>query len=209
MMPADCERFTQAIRRFDEANAEDPEVEVVDGVPYPKELLYAQRMSEWLQRYAPDASEALRLAVRCQHIRRWAIPRQDYPMDRRGYLQWRSTLARFHGDTAAAILRDVGYDDATIQRVRTLLRKEGLKRDAEVQCLEDVICFVFLEHYCAAFARQHETTKVLDILRKTWNKMSDRGHEVARTLTPPPELQQLIAAALATEPAKSSAEQQV
>ena len=205
-MPADSERFTQAIRRFDAANAEDPEVEAVDGVSYPKELLYARRMTDWLQRYAPDASEALRLAVRCQHIRRWAIPRHDYPMDRRGYLQWRSTLARFHGDTAAEILRGVGYDDTMIQRVRSLLRKEGLKRDAEVQCLEDVICFVFLENYCADFARQHETAKALGILRKTWNKMSERGHEVARTLTLPPELRQLIEAALAADPADASAE---
>ena len=92
-MAADSERFTKAIRRFDAANAEDPETEVVEGESYPRELLYAQRMSAWLERYAPDASEALRLAVRCQHIRRWVIPRRDYPMDRRGYLQWRTTLA--------------------------------------------------------------------------------------------------------------------
>jgi hypothetical protein len=198
-MPADAERFTEAIQRFDAANAEDPQREVVEGVSYPKELLYAQRMTVWLDRFAPDASEALRLAARCQHIRRWMIPRQDYPMDRRGYLQWRTGLAKFHADTAAGILREVGYEDEIIGRVRALLRKEGLKRDPEVQCLEDVICLVFLESYCADFAKQHDAAKVLPIIRKTWDKMSPRGHEVARTLDLPQGVYQLVEAALTAE----------
>lgn len=193
------QRFQHAIARFDAANAEDPHPEVFAGVTYPKELLYAQRMTAWLDRLAPDASEALRLAARCQHIRRWMIPRRDYPMDRHGYLRWRTTLAQFHADTAGAILREVGYDDATIRRVQSLLRKQELKRDADVQCLEDVICLVFLESYCADFAGRHEATKVIDILRKTWKKMSPRGREVARTLPLSAAAQQLLAAAL-TDP---------
>jgi len=198
-MIADLERFNAAIARFDAANADDPTTEVFQGAVYPKELLYAQRMTAWLDNIAPEASEALRLAVRCQHIQRWTIPRHTYAMDRHGYLRWRTTLAKFHADTAAAILRDVGYDDATIQRVQTLLRKERLKRDPEVQCLEDVICLVFLEHYLAAFATQHDEVKVLDILRKTWTKMSPRGHEVALTLPMSPEARRLVEQAL-TEP---------
>ena len=164
---------------------------------YPKELLYAQRMTAWLDKLAPDASEALRLAVRCQHIRRWTIPRHTYALDRRGYLRWRTMLAKFHADTAAAILRDVGYAAATIHRVQTLLRKEGLKRDPEVQCLEDVICLVFLENYCAAFATQHDEAKVLDILQKTWKKMSPHGREVALTLPIPTATRRLVEQALA------------
>jgi len=198
-MIADLERFNAAIARFDAANADDPTTEVFHGAVYPKELLYAQRMTAWLDNLAPEASEALRLAVRCQHIQRWTIPRHTYAMDRHGYLRWRTTLAKFHADTAAAILRDVGYDDATIKRVQTLLRKERLKRDPEVQCLEDVICLVFLEHYLAAFATQHDEVKVLDILRKTWTKMSPRGHDVALTLPMSPEARRLVAQAL-TEP---------
>jgi hypothetical protein len=203
-MPANDDRFANAIRRFDAANAEDPTLEVVDGVAYPKELLYAQRMTAWLERFAPDASEALRLATRCHHIRRWVIPRDHYPMDRRGYLQWRSTLGKYHADTAADILRDVGYDEATIQRAQSLVRKEGLKRDPEVQCLEDVICLVFLEHSCADFARQHDAGKALGILRKTWNKMSAHGREVARASSLPPEVLRMIEAALAAEPGAAS-----
>ena len=199
-MPVDSERFTEAIRRFDAANAEDPHHEVVDGTSYPKELLYSQRMTAWLERFAPDASEALRLAARCQHIRRWMIPRNQYPMDLRGYLQWRTTLGKFHAETAATILQEVGYGEATIRRVRSLLRKEGLKRDLEVQCLEDVICLVFLESYCADFAGQHESAKALSILRKTWSKMSPRGREVARMAGLRMDVQRLIDAALAAGP---------
>ena len=198
-MPADLERFTEAMRRFDAANGEDPHREVVDGVSYPKELLYAQRLTAWLERFAPEASEALQLAARSQHIRRWTIPRGHYPMDRRGYLQWRTALATFHADTAATILREVGYEEAMIQRVRSLLRKEGLRRDPEVQCLEDVICLVFLESYCAEFARQHDAAKAIGILRKTWSKMSPRGREVARTAGLRLDVQRLIDAALTAE----------
>jgi hypothetical protein len=196
-MVIDPERFKAAISRFDAANAEDPTTEVFQGVVYPKELLYAQRMTTWLDKLAPDASETLRLAVRCQHIQRWAIPRHTYPMDRTGYLRWRTTLAKFHADTAAEILRDVGYDDSTIRRVQTLLRKERLKRDSEVQCLEDVICLVFLENYLAEFATQHDEAKILDILQKTWKKMSTRGHEVALTLSMSPAARRLVEQALA------------
>jgi hypothetical protein len=153
-------------------------------------------MTTWLDKLAPDASEVLRLAVRCQHIQRWTIPRHTYAMDRTGYLRWRTTLAKFHADTAAAILREVGYDDATIRRVQTLLRKESLKRDPEVQCLEDVICLVFLENYLAEFATQHDEAKIIDILQKTWKKMSSHGHEVALTLPMSPEAHRLVAQAL-------------
>lgn len=195
---SDATRFDAAIARFDAANAADPNTEVFEGRTYPKELLYAQRMSAWLDKLAPDASEALCLAARCQHIQRWAIARRDFPMDRRGYLRWRTTLARFHATTAGDIMREVGYDEETISRVQRLLRKEGLKRDAEVQCLEDVACLVFLESYFADFATQHEADKVIDIVQKTWKKMSLQGHEAALTLRLSSEAQALVAKALET-----------
>ncbi len=196
-MRGDSKRFAEAMRRFDAANAEDPNTEVYEGKTYPKELLYAQRMTVWLDQLAPDASEVLQLAARCQHIRRWMIPRRDYPMDRRGYLRWRTTLYTFHAETGGDILRDVGYDDAIISRVQTLLRKERLKRDAEVQCLEDVICLVFLESYFADFATQHDEAKIIGIVQKTWKKMSRRGQEVALTLNLSAPALQLVEKALA------------
>lgn len=181
-MTVDMERFERAVARFDAANLEDPNTEIADGQTYPKELLYARRMSEMLQRFAPDAAEPLRLAVRSQHIKRWTIPRAEYPMTSVGYKQWRQRLMRFHADTAAEILREVGYDEETIARVESLLQKKGLKTDPQTQALEDVIGLVFLECYLEDFVAKHgnyDETKVADILRKTWQKMSARGREAA------------------------------
>ncbi len=175
-------RLCAACGRFDETNAEDPNRVPFEGTLQPEELLYARRMTERLDRFAPAASEALRLAARCQHIRRWMIPRGRFPAGRTGYRSWRGTLATYHADTAAVILDDVGYDDATVSRVRALLRKEGLKSDPDVQALEDVACLVFLEHYLVEFVTEHDESKIVNILRKTWRKMSDRGRASALQL---------------------------
>ena len=190
------DRFRAAIERFDRANADDPNVETVDGVARPKELVYADRMTAALERFGPQASEAVRLAARCQHIQRWTIPRSTYPPGRDGYRTWRTDLARFHAETAGAILRDVGYDTAMVDRVQALLRKERLKADREVQLLEDVVCLVFLEHYLAAFASEHDEPKLVDVLRKTWRKMSDDGHRAALALDLSPELRAIVMKAL-------------
>jgi hypothetical protein len=191
-------RFKAAIQRFDAANARDPNVTLLDDTPHPKELVYARRMTEWLSRLKPGASEPVRLAARCQHLMRWAIPRSDFPMDRAGYLKWRTTLYDFHADRAAEILREVGYDDATVERVRSLVRKQGIKSDPEMQLLEDVICLVFLEHYFADFVDEHagDEEKLIRILRRTWAKMSPRGHEAALGLELPERERTLIEKAL-------------
>ena len=190
------DRFRRAIEQFDAINVQDPNVETVDGVAQPKELLYAQRMTEWLDRLFPDASEALRLAARCQHIRRWHIPRMSYPMERQGYHRWRTELRKYHAETAGQVLRDVGYDAETIARVQSLLRKERLKADPETQSLEDVICLVFLEHYFEPFSDQQEEQKLIGILRRTWAKMSPRGQAAALALSLRPEKRKLIEKAL-------------
>ena len=195
-IPGSAVRFREAVARFDRANAEDPNVEAVDGASRPKELLYAQRMSGALERFDPEASEVVRLAVRCQHIRRWTLPRASYPEGRGGYLRWRTDLGRFHAETAGEILREVGYGDATVGRVQALLRKERLKADPEVQLLEDVVCLVFLSHYLASFAAQHEQEKVVGVLRRTWRKMSERGRAAALDLDLAPELRALVARAV-------------
>ena len=182
-------RFDDAIARFDAAHAEDPEK---DGSGQPAELVYAQRMSAWLARLAPDACEPLRLAVRCQHIRRWAIRRADYPAGTAGYRNWRVDEAASHAETARELLEKSAYDEPTIQRVQSLLRKEKLKQDPEAQLLEDVICLVFLENYLAQFAQKHDEAKLVEILRKTWNKMSSRGHEAALGLKLPAPVRAII-----------------
>jgi hypothetical protein len=191
------ERFNAAIARFDALNSEDPHTEVYNGKTYPKELLYALRMTEWLFRVEPNPSEALQLAIRSQHLRRWTIPRSDYPMDLAGYNKWRNNLRKFHADLAGQVLLEVGYDAETIDRVQFLILKRQLKIDAEVQLLEDVVCVVFLENYFLDFARQHDEEKVIDIVQKTWRKMTPRGQEIALTLPMLPEAQRLVSKALA------------
>ena len=189
-------RLEEAYRRFDRANAEDPNVEEVDGRPMPKELIYGQRMSARLDAFAPEAPEVVKLAARAQHIRRWEVPRESYPEGRAGYLKWRTDLYKRHGDIAGKIMKDVGYEDSAIERVQTLLRKRGLKTDPDVQLLEDVICLVFLEHYFHDFAKKHEEEKLIPIVQKTWNKMTDRGHAAALALDYAPEDLALIEEAL-------------
>ncbi|MDQ3438931.1 MAG: DUF4202 domain-containing protein [Planctomycetota bacterium] len=196
-MPAANPRFAAALLHFDAANARDPNVTIVDGVPQPKELVYAKRMTDWLNRLEPGASEAVQLAARSQHLMRWSIPRSQFPMDRPGYLKWRTTLYDFHAQKAGEILREVGYEDATIGRVQSLVRKQGIKTDPEMQLLEDVICLVFLENYFEEFAADHDEEKLIRILRRTWAKMSPRGHQAALGLDLPERERELIEKALA------------
>ncbi len=191
-------RFERAIEGFDRANREDPNRVVADGVEQPKELLYARRMTARLDRFAPDAPEPVRLAARSQHIRRWTVSRTDYPEGRDGYRRWRTDLARFHASIAAVILREVGYDDAAVVRVESLLRKERLKTDTDVQLLEDVICLVFLEHYLSDFVQKQDDAALVGVLRKTWRKMSDHGRQAALELNLSVELSALIERALSS-----------
>lgn len=195
---AGARRFKDAIDAFDKRNAGDPNQEMVDGEPQPRELLYAQRMTDRLLQFMPEASEALQLAARSQHLQRWRIPRSEYPMTRVGYKQWRNRLMQFHAQEAGAVMAEVGYDEAAIDRVASLLKKRGLKTDPDAQALEDVICLVFLEHYAADFAAQHDKEKMVRILQKTWKKMSPEGHAAALELNLPAPVEELVTAALAT-----------
>ena len=165
------ERFNRAIALFDAANAEDPNQD--EGQP--KELLYGRRMSDMIARFAPQASEVAQLAVRAQHIQRWKVPRSSYPMNKEGYHAWRTGLYTFHADTAGELMRQAGYDDATIERVKKAVSKRGIKSNPETQLLEDIADLVFIEHYILAFAQSkpdYDEAKWLDIIRKTWQKMS-------------------------------------
>ena len=167
----DQSRFNQALALFDAANAEDPNQD--EGQP--KELLYGRRMSAMIGRFAPDASEAAQLAVRAQHIRRWTVPRNSYPMTKDGYHAWRTGLYTFHADTAGALMRQAGYDDAMIERVKKAVGKRGIKVNPDTQMLEDIANLVFIEHYLLAFAAskpEYDEAKWLEIIRRTWGKMS-------------------------------------
>lgn len=161
----------RALAAIDAANAADPSIE--DG--YPAALLYGQRMSSEMSRLFPDASEALQIAARGQHIERWMLSRKAYPAGKDGYLAWRREQARRHAARVAAIMSDEGFGPEAIAAAGRMLRKEGIKRDAEVQALEDVICFVFFRWYFQAFSKTRDPAEVLDIVRKTARKMSAEG----------------------------------
>lgn len=163
--------LARALRGIDAANAADPTIEASQ----PAALLYGQRMSAELERLFPDASEMLQIAARGQHVERWLLPRSDFPEGREGYLEWRREQARRHARRVGQIMAEAGYRADDIVRVGQLLRKEGIKRDAEVQALEDVICFVFLRHYFAPFAPTQSPEALLKIVQRTARKMSVEG----------------------------------
>ncbi len=189
-------RFNAAIQKIDQANAQDPNRESFHGKDYPKELLYSIRMSAWLDKLRPEAPDFLKLAARAQHLRRWEVPRSSYPMDRAGYLKWRTFLYVYHADKAVEILRETGYDEETIQKVRTLLLKQNIKTNPDMQFLEDVICLVFLENYFADFSKQHDEEKMILIVQKTWKKMSEEGHRAAFQISMSPAAAALVQKAL-------------
>jgi hypothetical protein len=175
-------RFEKAISEFDLIHREDPVTAVRHGAKIPRALLYHERLSHWVDKLEPNASVPLQLAARCQHLRRWTIPRASYPEGLAGYRHWRSTLTDFHVQEASSILREVGYDDATIGRVQQFLTKKDLKRNAEVQLFEDAICLVFFETELTNFSGKHDKDRLIRILRKVWMKMSLNGRENARHL---------------------------
>jgi hypothetical protein len=186
------DKFTGASRRFDYENGRDPNQE--SGRP--REQLYAERLTDWVLRLSPDASEALRLAARCQHICRWQSPRESQPMTRAGYLKWRAELKKFHAAKSGAILREAGYDDATIRRVQELNLKQNFPADAECRVLEDALCLVFLEFQFAALAAKSEDEKMINALRKSWAKMTDAARAEALKLNFGPREQHLLERAL-------------
>jgi len=175
-------RFETAIALIDKANSEDINSYEVAGLNYPKELLYSLRMTRKLLRFEPNASKALQIAARAQHICRWKIARDAYPMDRVGYLKWRETLKKMHADLTADILEQVGFDDQFTDRVKAIILKKLIKKNEESQILEDTVCLVFLDYYFEEFAKKHDDEKVIDILQKTWRKMSKEGHAEALKL---------------------------
>jgi hypothetical protein len=176
---AQDDRFEAALARFVAAHREDSRALTADGVTVPWSVHYHRRLLYWVLHFDPAASVALRLAAACQHIRRWTVPRDSYPEGRVGYKRWRGELARRHAEMAGEILVQVGFDADTVARVQALVKKTGLGRDPEVQVLEDAVCLVFLENEYVELAGKHSDEKVVEILRKTWEKMSDVGRAAA------------------------------
>ncbi len=182
------EKFTEVLKRIDAANAADPEITMDGPAAHPAALLYGWRMSAELVAFCAEASEHLRIAVRGQHIERWKLARASYPKGREGYLAWRRDQGRYHADRVAGLMRDVGYTRDDCDRVAVIIRKQGIKRDAEVQVLEDVAALVVLRWYFAGFADGRDPEQVYRIVAKTARKMSAEGRAFATRLDLPAEL---------------------
>lgn len=193
------DRFARALEAFDAVHDEDPARERDGARELPAERLYAERMTRMLDAIAPDASEALRLAARAQHLARFRVPRSSQPDGRAGYLKWRTEQQRAHAALAKEILERAGYDDAMQARVHALVSKKSLATDPDAQRLEDCACLVFLEHYLEPFAANETDDDVIAILQKTWTrKMSAEGREHAARLTLTPRAKDLVTRALAS-----------
>lgn len=193
---ANSGRYAAALRRFDEENARDPNRVQFQGATHPRELIYAQWLTDWVLKLSPAASEQLRLAARCQHLCRWMIPRRSHPMTRAGYLQWREALKKFHAQRAGEILRECGYPDAVVERVQRLNLKKDFPRDPESRVLEDALCLVFLEHQLPELLANTAADKVVNALRKSWAKMTPAGRAAALNLAYGPKEKTLLEQAL-------------
>jgi len=191
------DRFERAKLAFDQLNGLDPVTEPVDGKPMPRLVVQADRLSRWIERLEPNPSEPLRLAARCQHVERWKIARDEFPPGRVGYLQWRTKLARFHADRAESVMRGAGYEDDVIDAVRRIVTKQNLHSNPDSQTMEDALCLVFLEFELDAFlAKYPDEERAVEILRKTWKKMSPRGRQAALALSLAPRAKKFVEAAL-------------
>ncbi|AWB58563.1 DUF4202 domain-containing protein [Colwellia sp. Arc7-D] len=182
---------------IDNINSADTNTTLVDGISHPKELLYGQYMSACLDKYWPNASEHLQIAVRAQHVKRWHLKRTDFAIGKKGYLTWRKELGIFHAATAKSLMLEQGYSEQASDITAAIIRKENLKSNSESQTLEDVACLVFLQFYFDEFAAKHNEEKIIRIVQLTWRKMSAQGQEIALTLTLPPHLATLVGKALA------------
>jgi len=194
------DRRARAILAFKFENARDPNLTFDGAEQRPKELVDAERLALWVEKLAPEPSEALALASHCQHLRRWEVPRTDYEQGRTGYLKWRKALARFHADRAGEILSRAGYDAETLSAVRQINLKQGMLHNPDVQTMEDALCLSFLEHEIGEFAAKHPDDKLIDIIAKTWGKMSETARSHALQLTLDARVSGLVKKALGASP---------
>lgn len=192
-------KLESAFRMIDTAHAEDPNTIVVNGEDLPYELHYSRKMSNYLEKRNPNSSDLLRLAIRAQHLRRWEVPRDSYAMNKQGYFSWRTALKRRQANLAFQICLDSGYSNEDAKRVAALVRKDDLKNDEETQILEDVACLVFLDDQFEEFEKMHDEDKIITILRKTWGKMSERGHELSLEISMSEHAKDLVTKAISKE----------
>lgn len=189
-------KYDVALASIDQAHAQDPRKILINGQQESFELHYSQKMTQYLEKRYPQAPDTLRLAIRAQHLRRWEVPRESYAMNKQGYYGWRTSLKKRQADLACQICLDSGFSKEDAERVAALIRKDDLKNDEETQVLEDVACLVFLDEQFEEFEKLHDEEKIVNILRKTWSKMSERGHDLALEISMSERAKSLVMKAL-------------
>ncbi len=189
-------KLEKAFELFDAYNKQDPHTINWKGIDYPAEYFYALQLYNWVKELERNASEILLLASRSQHIGRWKSPREGYPAGKAGYYKWRINLAKFHAETAGDLMLKAGYDDHDIKAVQSIILKEHLLTNPEVQIMEDALCLVFLQFQFEDFISKHEEQKILTILKRTWIKMSQRGRSAALALSYNERAKELLGNAL-------------
>lgn len=185
-------RLQICLEKIDIENKKDPNHEVINGLDEPREFVYSLRMSEWLNKLVAQPDEILQISARGQHILRWTNPRANYPEGRSGYLKWRTELYKFHSQKVGKIMEESGYLKDEVEKVKKILQKKDLKNDSDVQTIEDVACLVFLNYYLDDMIQKTPQEKILDILQKTWNKMSHKAQSLAKEISYSNEGKQLI-----------------
>jgi hypothetical protein len=175
-------RFEQALALIDAENAKDPNTELAEGQQVPRELLYSKRLTSWVLKLNPRASEILQLAARSQHISRWKVPRSAYPLTRAGYHQWKNELKNYHAQVTSSLLHLAGYDEPTISGVRALNLKQCFPHDPESRTLQDALCLTFLQFQFGELAQKSSPEKVMNALRKSWAKMTPQAQKAALAL---------------------------
>lgn len=193
-------QLSKVLKAIDAINQEDPNSTIINNESQPKELVYGRYMTECLNQYWPVANENLQIAVRAQHIKRWHLKRSEFPEGKQGYLTWRKELGKFHAELAKQLMLENSYDEYDAEQTACIIRKEKLKSNPDSQTLEDVACLVFLQYYfdefSAKYTQVNNEEKIIRIVQLTWKKMSERGHDIALSLTLPDHLAALVNKAL-------------
>ena len=188
--------YNKAVEMILELNQNDPDKRLLDGKEVGENVLYSQRMGEWQEKLYADIDDTVKLAARAQHICRWELKRSDFPEGKAGYFKWRTTLAKLHAQKLSEIMSECGYAQEDIERAATACQKKNFKNNDDSQCVEDCACMVFLNYYFDDFIAKHDDEKLIDIVQKTWGKMSEKAHQAALSLELSEKALSIVKAAL-------------
>lgn len=185
-------QYHKAIIAIEQIHSKDITQEQHNGSLIPAEFLYGKRMLKTLELVSPESSYAMKLAVQCQHLQRWGVPRSSYTYDRRGYHEWRREVMKYQLEQTINLLSSISIDEIDIKWIAQVINAQENKADSNGLIIMDTACLVFLKWYMEPFAKKHESEKVLDILKKTFRKMSTDAQNLISKLDLPESSLQVL-----------------